>query len=447
MIDWINAELLPPGCLDGCPALTFTDTVDTKTGELGDWRTAQHGPFKVMVHNRTRRTELRGSLHKYWSGGHNGGAFCRWEVGQAVERLADELGFEPAQAVLHGLEFGANVPMPGHAKGLLRRAVLHGTEPMDINQYGGRGCKLEAEHQRYYFKLYDKELQLTDVGYEAPGPLLRVELKARKMEFLSKAQLRTLADLSNPTVLEVMGELLLAHLGKVMFAPSGPLPKTLSQQQRELLREGANRNYWTERQLPRPKLRAEMKEYRKLVKKHTNDYMLDAAAKGLRSVWQHLLAAPAPVQVLASPPALAPAQINPLGRVLPLAPFKEKDDDAIHRRAEGLTQALAPATGLDGVLVGAEAPPPPAARFCPTCGRPLTTATKFCSERELGPAAKRCRNAASNPRNNARRRLLRAEGLGTLFDVRPFVRGPEPLRQFVLAPAAPPANARPAAAA
>ena len=436
----MNAEILPPGCLDGCPALTFKDTVDTKTGEVGDWREAPHGPFIVRVHNRTRRTELRGSLHKYWSQGHNGGIFCRWEVGQAVGRLAAELGFEPAQAVLHGLEFGANVPMPDHAKGLLRRAVLHGTEPMDSNEYGGAGCKREAIHQQYYFKLYDKEAQLTATGYGAPGPLLRVELKASKMEFLRKAGVRTLADLSNPAALEVMGEMLLAHLGKVMFAAAGPLPKNLSQQQRRLLREGANRNHWTERQIPRPRLRAEMKQYRELVAKYTDNTALDAATQGLRSVWQQLLAQP------------APAQINPLSRVLPPPPFKESKQAAAPYTAEGLMHPTAPAAAdLDGESE-------PAARRCLTCGRPLTTTAKFCSERELGAAAKRCRNAATNPGHNARRRLLRDEVAGLLFDVRPFVRGPKQLLQFVLAPAAPPlktteknrmvrAGQRPAAAA
>lgn len=75
-------------------------------------------------------------------------------------------------------------------------------------------------------------------------------------------------------------------------------------------------------------------------------------------------------------------------------------------------------------------------RYCLTCGRPLSSTSskaKFCSEKEWGAAAKKCRNAASNPRNNTRRSLRKIESEPLLFDHRPFVDVPEPMRAFVLA--------------
>ena len=59
---------------------------------------------------------------------------------------------------------------------------------------------------------------------------------------------------------------------------------------------------------------------------------------------------------------------------------------------------------------------------------------KFCSEREWGPAAKKCRNADSNPRNNAaatRRKIISQGPL--LFDDSDFIRVSEQIRAFVLA--------------
>jgi hypothetical protein len=84
-------------------------------------------------------------------------------------------------------------------------------------------------------------------------------------------------------------------------------------------------------------------------------------------------------------------------------------------------------------------PLPPAARRCHTCGRVLTSTSsraKFCSELEWGAAAKKCRNADSNPRNNAAATRRKTKSRGPqLFDDSPFVRVPEHYRAFVLAAA------------
>ena len=77
-----------------------------------------------------------------------------------------------------------------------------------------------------------------------------------------------------------------------------------------------------------------------------------------------------------------------------------------------------------------------AARRCLTCGRVLTSSSsraKFCSEQVWGSSAKKCRNADSNPRNNAAATLRKIESQWQLLDQRPFVRVPEQIRAFVLA--------------
>ena len=147
MIDRIYFTL-PTGTLDSCSFLLFQQTVEA-TGELCKWKIAKWGAFEIRVHNYSGRIEVRGSLHKYWSKSHNGGPFPRWAVAQAVRQLAAELKFNPAQGVLHGVEYGANVPMPVPAKELLRRMMLHsrrGCPPkVPGSSHNQRGLMREVE--------------------------------------------------------------------------------------------------------------------------------------------------------------------------------------------------------------------------------------------------------------------------------------------------------------
>jgi hypothetical protein len=77
-------------------------------------------------------------------------------------------------------------------------------------------------------------------------------------------------------------------------------------------------------------------------------------------------------------------------------------------------------------------------RCCQTCGRQLSSNNpnaKFCSEKELGAAAKKCRNAASNPRNNALRRQRRFIGQLQLFTNQELKFKPAKILGFALAAA------------
>ncbi len=504
MVDWINAEP-PPNSLNNV-GLEFIANVNLETGERYDeWEKATHGSFTIWRHSSSGRTIIHGSLHKYWSGTHNGGPFPRWAVAQAVQQLATALGLDPAQVDIHGLEWGANVPLPTQARNLLQRAILHGTMTMDSREWGGKGCMRKAVHEDFAFKMYDKDAQLIEVT----GHTLRVEGKAYRMKFLKTAGIKTLADLANPAALEVLGELLLKQLKKVLFAPPSPLPQTLTPAGRELLREGSSNTYWKrDGKKLQPRLRAQLKRYRKLMAQHIADPELEAATQGLRSVWQQLLTQPAPVMLAtgSEPPVTqiphlcsvgkgylpqdrvaAPPLVNDGGAGgvgggggggaggLPVSsPCQPDDDEAtpVAARWPDLTNRYDSHDDDDSQHddhdddhdeTGARRWPdipnrytsssphgdddhddereqlPPAARCCQTCGRVLTSSSsraKFCSEREWGAAAKKCRNADSNPRNNAAATRRKTKSRGQmLFDDNPFVRVPEHYRAFVLAAA------------
>jgi len=437
MIDRIYFTL-PPGTLDNCSFLLFQQTVEA-TGELCKWRVAKWGAFEVKIHNYSRRIEVRGSLHKYWSKSHNGGSFPRWAVAQAVQQLAAELQFSPAQGVLHNVEYGANVPMPTPAKGLLCRMILHswkGCPPkVPTSSHNRRGLMREVEAQQYFVKGYDKEAQLDDSSDDTTGgEALRFEVKVCTMQQLKQAGVRTLADLAHPAKLEAMGKLLFRHWDSLLFAAPGELPATVRTADRRLLERAARVGYWEG--LPLPQLRVQVRQYRKVYAKCVVDEALEAATQGLRSIWQQLLTQPEQGPAVATVAGVPGAQLNPLCKVLSLHPEKETAAPAPFPTAEGL---LASSPCLPIADDDDEREPTTAARCCQTCGRGLTSSSsraKFCSEKEWGAAAKQCRNADSNPRNNAAatRRKTKSRG-AMLFDDSPFVRVPEQIRAFVLAAA------------
>ena len=318
--------ILPPKTLDNCLFLLFQQTVEA-TGELCKWRVAKWGAFEIKVHNYSGRIEVRGSLHKYWSKSHNGGPFPRWAVAQAVQRLAAELKFNPVQGVLCGVEFGANVPMPVPAKGLLCRVILHsrkGCPPkVPTSSHNRRGLMREVEAQQYYLKAYDKEAQLDDSSNDTTGgEALRVELKVCTMQQLKQAGVRTLADLADPAKLEAMGKLLFGQWDSLLFAAPGELPATLRTADRHLLERAARVGYWEG--LPVSQLRVQVKRYRKVYAQYVVDEALQAATKGIRSIWQQLLTQPepaAPVAIIAELPA---SQLNPLCKVLSFQQEREE---------------------------------------------------------------------------------------------------------------------------
>jgi hypothetical protein len=423
MIDFIRLDL-PPGTLDDCPVLTLPSVIDLGTGEeCSPWRETEYEGLKVRVHSNGR-TILEGSLHQYWSKTHNGGEFPAWAVNLAIQQLSEKLDFDPEQARILSMEFGVNIPLQSSAKDLLQRAVLHKTDPLDLKTFGSKGYFREATKQQYYFKLYDKALQLIDLGFPDPGPLLRVELKVRKLEYLKEAGVNTLADLTKPSALLVMGQLLTHNLEQVLFAAPLPLAPTLNKLEKRLLRDGSSQRYWA---ALKPSSRTTIKHhYRKIYATHVADPALSSAIKGLQNTWLQLTEAQ-PQSTIAEPALIEVtiAQINPLFRVLPASA-----PTPVEGAGELVKQAREEGDGEE------EEKSKQCTRFCKTCGKPINTgnaAAKFCSAKERGAAeAKQCRNADSNLRNNKRRSLRRIESLPLLFDTRPFVHVPEQVRDFVL---------------
>ena len=123
MFDFImcRATVPPDRVLSGGPIIFTTDSqVDRETGQELT-RRGDLGPFAVSYSLSDHRLELRGSIHKYHTGGHNHTDFTRSDVLRAVARLSDELR-TPADCIdIHALEIGVNVCPPCPTRDIIAR--------------------------------------------------------------------------------------------------------------------------------------------------------------------------------------------------------------------------------------------------------------------------------------------------------------------------------------
>ncbi|AMR27698.1 hypothetical protein A0257_11720 [Hymenobacter psoromatis] len=404
------------------PDLTFYTPVNLKTGECAPRSEATFRNLLFTIYPSGRAT-FEGSLHKLRHGQHNGGPFPAWAVAATIAELAYSFKFRPEQARLRALEFGLNVPLPAPATQLLRRAVLYKTLPFDLSHFGGQGYFLEATAQQYHLKLYDKQRHLAAYHHPATAPLLRVELKTRRTEWLSGAGVATLADLTDPAKLAALGAMLIEALDQVLFAAAS-IPAGLSKPVRQLLTAGSHPNYWQALRKEHPEsLRKQRQRYRELLTQYAPDLLAPAAAAGLAAGWEHLrTAAPCLPHLLKAHPQTIPVLTN-----CPPAPARPNRP------------------GFNSLSIGVEpaTPPVPDVRRCQTCGRDISgqaAGAQYCSEARYGRAAKKCRNAASNPRHNTRRAVQKTVRECSLFDPLPYVRVRPELRAFVLAGAVPTAS-------
>jgi len=397
------------------PALDFQTPVSELTGECAPRSEARYRQLLFRTYPSGRAT-FEGSLHQLRHGQHNGGPFPAWAVAATISELAYSFGFRPEQAQLRALEFGLNVPLPASATNLLRQAVLYKTLPFDLRHFGGQGYFLEATAQQYYLKLYDKQRHLASHRYPAATPLLRIELKTRRTEWLRGAGVATLADLTDPAKLATLGAMLVEALDQVLFAAAS-VPASLSKPVRQLLTAGSHSNYWQCLREEHPaSLRKQRQRYRELTAQHAPDPLAQAAVAGLAAGWEHLrTVAPCLPYLLEACPQTIPVLTN-----CPPAPARLNHP------------------GFNRLSIGVEPAPAsmPGVRCCQTCGRDISdqaASARFCSEARYGPAAKRCRNAGSNPRHNTRRALQRAAQQAWLFDMVPYLNLPASEREFALA--------------
>jgi hypothetical protein len=448
---------------------------DGEPDEFG-WIRAKHKGLALKLSLAKAELKVQGSLATF-AKGHNLHLLTYSELQLACPAVAAAVGLPATRLRVVGLELSLDLDGTTSPQLLLETLQHHkGSKFQVVKPRKGVARPMEfiATHADYSMKIYNKGLWEAQHDNHLPAGQhrARVEVvmtRARPIDALLNRSETTLADL---VTLEFYAAAV-AHLEQKWKEIVRTKPLTfmgLNGKDRRLLGAGGNPEYW--RGLKRDKaaitVKRERKQYKELVAYSASMMPPDEYEQQFSAALAALLA---PVLAVRNDTLLhtfSPVEISPLrieraaaapslvndasggdgasGGGLPASsPCQPADDDD--------DDETAPTAGDGPDLTNHYASPDQphdddderepttttGARCCQTCGRVLTSSSsraKFCSERELGAAAKKCRNADSNPRNNAAATRRKTKSRGPLlFDDSPFVRVPEHYRAFVLAAA------------
>lgn len=333
------------------------------SGNFGEWQ----------IQTLPGCLQITGSIHKYWNGGTNENDFSFADVGRAINRFCSSMQLPPEQLFVKNLEFGLNLQPPINASRFMDQIICYNYR-QPLRPYTTRpDCYfIEFEQSDYYLKVYDKGKQYSRKLPGTPNTL-RLEIKAMNSGYLKALGIATVADLTKPDTLQVLGWKI-AKLAKGIVLDDDTInPKELPQKERQLYR------YWNN-----PRKWAAIKGRTTTTRRnHANRFRRIVQQYGSRKMYSLLNGLIADkIRQLSTPANVAVFQSNL---------YLEKRQN----------------------------------RVCATCGRDITgqhPKSRFCSAKVVGyQQAHKCRNGNSNPRNNLKRKVAAINRKGVLFDVTPYI--------------------------
>lgn len=200
--------------------IKWIDKVITSTGEVmglpkGEFKNLKIEIFKSMV-------VVHGSVHVFYNMMTDGtkqnyNQFTFSMLERAIFWLKQELDFGLIDPNLRNIEFGVNIQIDQVPTGFLSQNVsmLRYRTPSQVNGYNGKGFYTEYTLGHYYVKLYAKSDQ-----FNLDTPLIRFEIKTRKMKHVKPTKIKTLSDLLDKKKLMTLKSFLLNHLSNLLILDS-----------------------------------------------------------------------------------------------------------------------------------------------------------------------------------------------------------------------------------
>jgi len=265
---------------------SFKTIVSNETGQIKEQRAFYRG--QTICVKPGGYVEVYGSIHKFYTGKSNATDFTSSALVQSVAELADSLRFDPYKARMQNVEFGVNLVLPTSAKALLSRAILYGNSDFTSRRtFDGNGYQLDAKHQRYTFKPYDKAAQMRSAGTLYDGHMLRPEIRVTKMIHLAHANLVTLGDLTRPQSLAPLGPMLTKAWDNILFFDPSINLEGLSKPRRDLLLQGQSITYW--QRLKPDSFRKQRRQFREWTEQYSDDPILEMVKAELTSTYARLV--------------------------------------------------------------------------------------------------------------------------------------------------------------
>ncbi|MBS7199885.1 MAG: hypothetical protein KH111_17385 [Bacteroidales bacterium] len=192
------------------------------------------------------KVSVRGSLHKYFNGGkHNANDFTPGMARVAMRDLFGVLRLNPDVMRLGGFEFGVNIPLPFSPDRFINAIVAYNPgervpikTPDTKNKIG-----VVFEYGDYDVKIYNKSTESGEPYHDMN--ILRVEIKIKRRKIVKNVRLESVSDLLEPVAWKefikwlrpVVDRLLIYEHGTVDDSSFSPLKK-------QLFRDGTTLNYW-----------------------------------------------------------------------------------------------------------------------------------------------------------------------------------------------------------
>jgi hypothetical protein len=154
------------------PNLTFTPKL--KDGDELVSYSSMIDNMKIKVSIPSNRITLSGSIHKFWNGGvHNYNDFDEVAFRDSTHRMYSTFQVAPMHLKILSMEYGVNINIDYPVKNVLNNCFQHKGKDVEVKISNDGGKYHQAQHDRYFLKLYDKGKQYGLIGKN----LLRIEVK------------------------------------------------------------------------------------------------------------------------------------------------------------------------------------------------------------------------------------------------------------------------------
>lgn len=224
MTDYIKIETISTQDILNNKHLFFSNHVSIKTGEIFQpFHVAYDHKLTIKYYEHSGRLTISGSIHKFYNSimekkpieekylfkGFNYNDFSIHDMKHAIRILCDRYGLDIYACKINSIEFGINIRHEFDTNKICSGLLLHKGKMADRN-----GWYYVFKPTQYEFKIYNKGAQ-----FQLPYPLLRIELKYKKMEKLKKKDCLFLNQLlDNPILFKsILTELLNEFNSKLIF--------------------------------------------------------------------------------------------------------------------------------------------------------------------------------------------------------------------------------------
>lgn len=242
------------------PLFTFELVTKDENGEpyKNDYRyrkwEAKFEGFRIIVKTHLdtniKIIKIKGSVHKFHSGGANYTDFDLNALKTAINRLNSIFGFDLYDSIIHSVEFGVNIRLPFSCSDTIENILSYKGKSPIKKRFEGNGQLFKFKLSQYVVKAYNKGLQYSKNGFDLPDKddLMRFEIHVDKMQYLTDKDIKieTLPDLLEIDNLTKLGKLLNYSWENMVVYDFRLNPEKLNPKERNIISQSNKSSYWSE---------------------------------------------------------------------------------------------------------------------------------------------------------------------------------------------------------